>query len=91
MKQKEYTDEELYEMVEKEDIRIRKLTPREIFRLMGVREYNIDKIQAANISKTQQYKMAGNSICVDNMYYLFLNLFINKESSPKRGDQMKLF
>lgn len=42
--------------------RIRKLTPRECFRLMGVPEDDIDKIQAAGISKTQQYKMAGNSI-----------------------------
>ena len=40
------------------DLRIRKLTPRECFRLMGMRDDDIDKIQAAGISNTQQYKMA---------------------------------
>lgn len=55
--------------------RIRKLTPRECFRLMGVSESDIDKIQSAGISKTQQYKMAGNSIVVDVLYYIFRNLF----------------
>lgn len=55
--------------------RIRKLTPRECFRLMGVDDAGIDKIQAAGISNTQQYKMAGNSIVVDNLFYIFRNLF----------------
>ena len=45
--------------------RIRKLTPRECFRLMGLKEDDIDKIQQAGISNTQQYKMAGNSIVID--------------------------
>ena len=43
---------------------IRKLTPRECFRLMDVSDSDIDKIQAAGISNTQQYKLAGNSIVV---------------------------
>lgn len=60
--------------------RIRKLTPRECFRLMGVSESDIDKIQAAGISKTQQYKMAGNSIVVDVLYYIFNNLFMDRPS-----------
>lgn len=58
-----------------QNYRIRKLTPRECFRLMGVSESDIDKIQSAGISKTQQYKMAGNSIVVDVLYYIFRNLF----------------
>ena len=57
--------------------RIRKLTPRECFRLMGVDDADIDKIQAAGISNSQQYKMAGNSIVVDNLFYIFRNLFTN--------------
>ena len=56
--------------------RIRKLTPRECFRLMGMRDDNIDKIQAAGISNTQQYKMAGNSIVVDVLEAIFKNLFM---------------
>ena len=55
--------------------RIRKLTPRECFRLMGMRDDDIDKIQAAGISNTQQYKMAGNSIVVDVLEAIFGELF----------------
>lgn len=62
------------------DYRIRKLTPRECFRLMGVTEGNIDKIQAAGISNAQQYKMAGNSIVVDVLYNIFRKMFVEKES-----------
>lgn len=59
--------------------RIRKLTPRECFRLMDVRESDIDKIQAAGISESQQYKMAGNSIVVSCMEGIFRNLFTTEE------------
>ena len=55
--------------------RIRKLTPRECFRLMGMRDDDIDKIQTTGISNTQQYKMAGNSIVVDVLEAIFGELF----------------
>ena len=58
------------------DYRIRKLTPRECFRLMGMSDDDIDKIQAAEISNTQQYKMAGNSIVVNVLEAIFKNLFM---------------
>ena len=58
-----------------ESFRIRKLTPRECFRLMGMRDTDIDKIQEAGISNTQQYKLAGNSIVVDVVEAIFKNLF----------------
>lgn len=45
--------------------RIRKLTPRECWRLMGFDDEDFDKAQAAGISNTQLYKQAGNSIVVD--------------------------
>ena len=61
------------------DYRIRKLTPRECFRLMGMRDNDIDKIQAAGISNTQQYKMAGNSICIPVLEYIFKHLFIGDD------------
>ena len=62
--------------------RIRKLTPKECFRLMGVRDSDIDKIKSAGISESQQYKMAGNSIVVDCLVNgIFKNLFIENESS----------
>ena len=59
-----------------EDFKIRKLTPRECFRLMGLHDDDIDKIQATGISNTQQYKMAGNSIVVDVLEAIFKNLFM---------------
>lgn len=64
-----------------QDYRIRKLTERECFRLMGVSDSDIDKIQSAGISKTQQYKMAGNSIVVDVLYHIFRKMFIDKEQT----------
>ncbi len=68
--------------------RIRKLTPRECFRLMGVSEEDIDKIQSSGISKTQQYKMAGNSIVVDVLYHIFRKMFVDKKDENK---QLSLF
>lgn len=69
--------------------RIRKLTERECFRLMGVEDADIDKIQAANISKTQQYKMAGNSIVVDVLYHIFRKMFV--ETKADGGVQLEMF
>lgn len=57
------------------DFRIRKLTPRECFRLMGLHDDEIDKIQQAGISNSQQYKLAGNSIVVDVLEAIFKELF----------------
>ena len=56
--------------------RIRKLTPRECFRLMGVDDKDIDKIQASGLSNSAQYKLAGNSIVVDELFHLFRKMFI---------------
>ena len=66
--------------------RIRKLTPRECFRLMDVNDSDIDKIQAAGISNSQQYKMAGNSIVVACLYGIFEQLFY-----PRHINQGTLF
>ena len=74
---------------EKMQYRIRKLTPTEVFRLMGVDDADIDKIQAAGISNAQQYKMAGNSIVVDVLYYLFKQMFVESENNQK--GQLTLF
>ena len=57
-------------LLEQPAFRIRKLTPRECFRLMGVSDVDIDKIQDSGVSNSQQYKMAGNSIVVDSMKFL---------------------
>ena len=68
--------------------RIRKLTPRECFRLMDVDDADIDKIQAAGISNSQQYKLAGNSIVVNVLYHLFRKMFVETENESQ---QLTLF
>lgn len=47
------------------DVRIRKLTPKECWRLMGFDDSDIDKAQQAGLSNAQLYKQAGNSIVVN--------------------------
>lgn len=64
--------------------RIRKLTERECFRLQDVSEADINKIQATGISRTQQYKMAGNSIVVSCMYHLFRKVFVDKSNESRQ-------
>ena len=65
--------------------RIRKLTPRECFRLMGVEDKDIDKMQAAGISQSGQYKLAGNSIVVDVLFHIFRKMFIEREPDAAKG------
>lgn len=65
-------------LLEKPQYRIRKLTPRECGRLMGVSDEDIDKMAAVN-SNTQLYKQFGNSIVVDVMCAMFRNLNIEQE------------
>lgn len=74
--------------VTREDGKISILTNKEVFRLMGVSEADIDKIQKSGVSKTQQYKMAGNSIVVDVLYHIFRKLFVEKENE---NEQLTLF
>lgn len=64
--------------------RIRKLTPRECFRLQGVDDKDIDTLQNASISNSQLYKLAGNSITVDVLYHLFRKLFVDKGSEMQQ-------
>lgn len=84
--------------------RIRKLTPTECFRLMGVDDSDIEKMKSAKIMqtlkngkvkerpmpKTQLYKMAGNSIVVDVLYHIFYQMFIVEPPKPE-PTQLSLF
>lgn len=69
------------------DIRIRKLTPKETFRLMGFSDNDFDAAQNADISNSQLYKQAGNSIVVDVLYYIYRELYI---AMPYLFDDLKL-
>lgn len=67
--------------------RIRKLTPKETFRLMGFSDNDFDAVQNAGISNSQLYKQAGNSIVVDVLYYIYRELYI---AMPYLFDDLKL-
>ena len=59
-------------------LRIRKLTPKECWRLMGFDDSDFEKAASVN-SKSQLYKQAGNSIVVNVLEEIFKNLFnLNK-------------
>lgn len=55
-------------------IRIRKLTPKECFRLMGFSDENFEAAEKM-VSNSQLYKQAGNSIVVDVLYYILVELY----------------
>ena len=56
------------------NLRIRKLTPKECFRLMG---FDDSAYEAASkvVSNSQMYKQTGNSIVVDVLYYILVELY----------------
>ena len=61
-----------------EDMRIRKLTPKECWRLMGFDDKDFEKAKATGMSNTQLYKQAGNSICVKVLEGILRNLLTNQ-------------
>ncbi len=56
------------------DLRIRKLTPKECFRLMGVKDEDFEKC-VKNQSNASLYHLAGDSIVVDVLCHLFKQFF----------------
>lgn len=61
------------------DFRVRKLTPKECWRLMGIKDSDFDKAKQV-VSNSQLYKQAGNAIVVDVLYYIFKNLFTEQKT-----------
>ena len=57
-----------------ENCTIRKLTPKEYWRLMGWTDCQIEKVSKV-VSKSQMYKQAGNGIVVQVLEAIFRNLF----------------
>lgn len=68
------------------DIKIRKLTPKECWRLMGFDDKSFEAAEQVN-SNSQLYKQAGNSIVVDVLYYIFVELY---KAMPYLFDDLKL-
>ena len=66
-----------YYATEKQPLRIRKLTPKETWRLTGFEDCDVER--AAEVcSNSQLYKQAGNSIVVNVLMAIFRELFIPK-------------
>ena len=65
---------------------LRKLTPKECFRLMG---FNDSDYEAASkvVSNSQMYKQTGNSIVVDVLYYILVELY---KAMPYLFDDLRL-
>lgn len=72
-------------------MRIRKLTPTETGRLMGMRDDEIQKMYDAGLSNSAMYRLHGNSIVVDVMTAIFDKLFVNTEQDKEFGTQLSLF
>ena len=64
--------------VNQESLRLRKITPRECFRLMSFTDEDIDKCYAVEMSDSQLYKQAGNSIVVRVLEKIFEKLLDKK-------------
>ena len=62
------------------NLRIRKLTPKECFRLMGVKDEDYENV-AKNQSNASLYHLAGDSIVVDVLCHIFKKLFIDTEDN----------
>ena len=60
-------------------LRIRKLTPLECWRLMGISDEDYEKTKRASVSQSQLYKQAGNAIVVDVLEGLFNQLGTKEE------------
>lgn len=65
--------------------RIRKLTPKECFRLMGVADTDSDKMIAA-LSKSRCYQVAGNSIVIDVLAAIFDQLFNGNRNTNQQTE-----
>lgn len=72
-------------------MKIRKLTPRETGRLMGLTDEEIDKMFDAGLSNSNLYKLHGNSIVTNVMTALFDKLIVNTEQEKIGGLQLSLF
>lgn len=73
-----------------DELKIRYLTEKECFRLMGFVDSDIDRIMAAVPSQAQRYKIAGNSIVVNCLEDIFKGMFIDQTYDKPKPKQTRL-
>lgn len=67
-------------LVNEKECAIRRLTPKECFRLQGFSDELYERAKSSGISDSQLYIQAGNSIVIDVLYYIILALY---KSNPE--------
>jgi len=72
-----------------EDGRVRYVSAREAYRLMGIREEEIDKMLETSLTDCQHKALAGNSICVPVLMAIF-NIFFQREIKNKLWENQGL-
>lgn len=71
---------------EGKSIAIRKLTPRECWRLQGFSDEQFEKAKKAGISDTQLYKQAGNAVTVDVIEQIGKRLVLEDDKAKKSSN-----
>jgi hypothetical protein len=71
------------------ELRIRKLTPKECWRLQGFDDADFEKAQSTGLSNSQLYKQAGNSICVPVIQAVFEKLFAEVDMTETVKEENK--
>lgn len=71
-------------------MRIRKLTPYETGALMDLRREEVQKMYDAGLSNSAIYKLHGNSITCNTLYYIFKKMFIDTTPEAEHGQPIQL-
>lgn len=72
------------------NLKIRRLTSKECWRLMGFDDSDFEKAAKVN-SNTQLYKQAGNSIVVNVLEAILTNLLLNTNVQDTPKGQLTIF
>jgi len=75
---------------EDNDFRIRRLTPKECWRLMGYKDEDFQKAKDVGLSDTKLYERAGRGIVVPMLEEVFKSLFY-KEENPAHNEYIDFF
>lgn len=81
---------EFYEDILPVVMRIRKLTPYETGALMDLRREEVQKMYDAGLSNSAIYRLHGNSITANTLYYIFKKLFIDTAPEAQHGQPVQL-
>lgn len=72
------------------NLKIRKLTPKECWRLMGFDDEDYERAAQVN-SNTQLYKQAGNSIVVNVLEAILTNLLLDNDNQGVIKGQRSIY